>query len=216
MRGKLRAAVRPGVERVAPDVGREVARYKAAAGYRRALVSERAFGLDNFRTFTFMDWWISRAFWNPEKSEYLELLGRYITEADQPFFALPASDDVASPRGIFSGLIAPAIGATRVSMERPAHSLARFACSTPSSARPDPDKTPAADLSDLGLPKDATTDPFTGKPLLVKKLPERLAHLLRRPRSPRRRRPDRMGRAEQTENRHRPRTDRDKPETPEP
>ena len=31
---------------------------------------------------------------------------------------------------------------------------------------------PADDLSDLGLPKDAVTDPFTGKPLLVKKLPE--------------------------------------------
>jgi hypothetical protein len=37
--------------------------------------------------------------------------------------------------------------------------------------RPEPEKMPAADLSDLRLPKDAVTDPFTGKPLLVKKLP---------------------------------------------
>ena len=150
----------------------ELARYEAAAGYRRALVSERAFGLDNFRTFTFMDWWISRAFWNPEKSEYLELLGRYITEADRPFFALPVSDDVASPRGIFSGLIAPAIGAARVSMERSLALTRALRVLNALQRRPEPDKMPAADLSDLGLPKDAVTDPFTGKPLLVKKLPE--------------------------------------------
>jgi hypothetical protein len=150
----------------------ELARYEAAEGYRRALVSERAFGLDNFRTFTFMDWWIGRAYWNREKSDYLDLLNHYITEADQPFFALPASDDVASPRGVFSGLIAPAIGAARVSMERSLALTRALRVLNALERQPQPEKMPAADLSDLGLPKDATTDPFTGKPLRVKKLPE--------------------------------------------
>ncbi len=38
--------------------------------------------------------------------------------------------------------------------------------------RPDPDAPPPADLSKLGLPADATTDPFNGKPLIIKKTPE--------------------------------------------
>ena len=36
--------------------------------------------------------------------------------------------------------------------------------------RDNPDKAPLPDLSDLGLPKSVTTDPFSGKPLIVKKV----------------------------------------------
>ena len=120
----------------------ELAKYDAAAGYRRALVSERAFGLDHFRSFTFMDWWIARARWNPEKSEYLDLLGRYIAEADQPFYTLPASDDGVSSRYVFSALIAPALEAARVATERSRALTQRFACSTPSSGGPIPTGCP--------------------------------------------------------------------------
>ena len=36
--------------------------------------------------------------------------------------------------------------------------------------RDNPQKVPLADLSDLGLPKSATIDPFSDKPLIVKKV----------------------------------------------
>jgi len=36
--------------------------------------------------------------------------------------------------------------------------------------RDDPEKLPKPDLSDLGLPKETTTDPFSGRPLIVKKV----------------------------------------------
>jgi hypothetical protein len=152
---------------------RELALGDSVKGYRWALKTDAAFGLDSFRSFPLGNSWLGAAYWDRERLAYLDAIDQRLNDADQPFYALSANEKRSNvAAGVFANLLTPALDATRLAMEQSRARTRALRVLLALQRQPDPDKTPAADLSDLGLPTDATTDPFTGKPLLVKKLPE--------------------------------------------
>ena len=149
---------------------KELALHEGVEGYRRALKTERACVLDQSRTLPLANSWVGRAMWSRERDACLDGIERFLSEADQPFHELPGGD--AKTGGLLADLLVPALEATRLAMERSRARIRSLGVLNALERRGEPGAMPKADLSDLGLPNRATTDPFTGKPLVVKKLPD--------------------------------------------
>ena len=150
-----------------------MARYDAVPGYRQALIRSVPSGWIRSDRSRSGNSWLGEAYWAREKLAYLDAIEQRLNDADRPFHVLSANEKQSNAAaGVFANLLAPTLDATRLAMERSRALTRVLRVLNALQRRPEPDKMPAADLSDLGLPKDAVTDPFTGKPLLVKKLPE--------------------------------------------
>ena len=149
---------------------KELALHEGVEGYRRALKTERACGVGLFGTFPLANSWLGRGMWSRERNAYLDVIERFLSEADRPFHELPG--DNAKTGGRLADLLLPSLQSTRRSMEGSRARLRSLRVLNALGRREGPGKMPKADLSDLGLPNRATTDPFTGNPLLVKKLPD--------------------------------------------
>ena len=153
----------------------ELALYEGAEAYRRALKTERAYGLESFRTTRSNCWLLLDALWNDATCYYLDVIDRYIALAERPYSEVAAMNLGATPDSrsfrVVVDLVIPAIRSTREAMER---TRARMRCLRVLNAlqgRPEQAAEETPRLSDLGLPAAATTDPFTDKPLQLKKLP---------------------------------------------
>lgn len=137
-------------------------------GYIRTLKAERAVGIDSFNGFPF------RIQWNGETLNYLDTMEEEIRLAAQPYSSYSGTSKrpIAAPKGVFAQLVQPALKSTRDATERTRATLRALRVLNALLGRDDPDAPPMDDLGELGLPKDTVTDPFNGKPLLVKKLSE--------------------------------------------
>jgi hypothetical protein len=166
---------------VSPETRRaidaELARHDTMDGYAWALRTERAFSLETVGGFPFAGNWLTGGFANDLRLRLLDLYDRRLGDTSRPFLGVAAERKANPParRGwnpyaglmtllepaTFSGLEA----ANRVrAMDRSLRVLNAL------QARPGSDPIPA--LTDLGLPAEATTDPFNGEPLRVKKSPQ--------------------------------------------
>lgn len=137
-------------------------------GYIKTLKAERAFGIDSFNSFPF------RIQWNREALNYLDTLEDEIRLAKGPntSFSGTSRKAMTMSRGkMFASLAQPALKSTRDATERTLATIRTLRVLNALLGRDDPEAPPPADLTELGLPQDATTDPFSGKPLIVKKLP---------------------------------------------
>ncbi|NLE37084.1 MAG: hypothetical protein GX621_03570 [Pirellulaceae bacterium] len=155
----------------------ELAKHNLDVAFRLALKTERAVGFSSFRYFfplPYEDNWFARGFYNRLQLRYLEQLTWYIEHTPEE----PSVDKIAevnsSPPpdcsfgfgtggGLLAAQIAQRNGQSLLNAIRVLNALQR---------RENRDEPPAADLSDLGLPREATLDPFTGKPLIVKRVPD--------------------------------------------
>jgi hypothetical protein len=138
-------------------------------GYIKTLKAERAFGVDSFNSFPL------RIQWNGEAIDYLDALEEELRLAAEPYSSYSGTSrkTVTMSEGkVFASLVQPALKSTRDATERTLATIRALRALNALLGRDDPNAPPPADLTELGLPQDATIDPFSGKPLIVKKLPE--------------------------------------------
>jgi tetratricopeptide (TPR) repeat protein len=170
----LRAGPLPDDAREALEA--ELALHDGAEAYRRALKTERAYGLESFRTMPGRNFWIvGRALWNDAACYYLDMIDRHVAAASRPYPEVVATTPATTPQRVgfrvLTDLVEPAILAGREAMER---TRARIRCLRVLNAVQDRVEAGVAEpkLSALGLPAAVTTDPYTGKPLHLKKTPD--------------------------------------------
>lgn len=141
--------------------------------FREALRTERAFGISSFReTVPGRNNWLFRAYWDPEEIAYLKLIKQEMTLTELPFTEVRQIRDQTKSGawGTLGGLVAPAAEKAREAAERDRANVACLRVVNALVRREKPDQPPKPDLSDLGLPAEATRDPFSGEPLRVKKV----------------------------------------------
>jgi hypothetical protein len=142
--------------------------------YQWALKGERAFGLACQQAIPGRNIWFVRAYWNGAASFYLDVLQQQLAFVSRPYAEYCSAQPELSEKGrIFpEGFnVYKALAAIRIAMER---HRARTRCLRVLNAVQRKAEEGVADpkLSELGLPAEATTDPFTGEPLHLKKLPD--------------------------------------------
>ena len=158
----------------------EIAIQERMEGYTWAYKSERAFVLDSFRDIARgRNFWLFRGYWNRQESECLEVLQTYVAlTLDQgPYRQTDRTirrtyNQIAQKMSPLVQLLVPATEAvhhavTRVRTEiRSLRVLNALQTHVPAGGN----ETPK--LTELGLPTETITDPFTGEPLHVKKTPQ--------------------------------------------
>jgi len=154
----------------------ELARHDLSESYRQALISERALGLTAFRDQNLGRFWPARGFWNNAVIYYLDMMESQLALASQPYHKVlqagpPAISKPVSPWTVLADLVLPAVGAARQATER-CRATMRCLGILNAATRLEQQGVEATGLGDLKLPEQQTIDPFTGKPLLMKELPE--------------------------------------------
>jgi hypothetical protein len=166
----------------------ELAAQQRMDGYVWMFKTERAYGIDWFaysipppklkgyfpsRNF----WLLVRGFWNRQESVYLETMKAEIALARDPSpyqkstHALQAIERQVRQQ---SFIVQPLIPALQAMHEAVVRNQAMIRCLRVLNAlqvRVPAGSDEAPKLSDLGLPAEFTTDPYTGDPLHIKKLP---------------------------------------------
>ena len=131
------------------------------------------------RDFPAIGFWLTRGFTNDLMSRLLDLYDRYLEDASRPYAevvsrnehglrARSGTESATEPWSRCSSRRWPSSANRRSASVR---CPVRSACSTPFKPARHRQR-PVPKLTDLGLPAEATIDPFNGEPLHVKKLPE--------------------------------------------
>lgn len=150
-----------------------LAQHDTMPAFREALCTDRAFGISSFReTIPGRNNWLFRAYWDPEEIAYLKLIKQEMTLTELPFSEVTQirHQTKSGAWGMLGGLVAPAAEKAREAAERDRANVACLRVVNALVRREKPDQPPKADLSDLGLPAEASRDPFNGQPLRVKKV----------------------------------------------
>jgi hypothetical protein len=157
----------------------ELARHDTMEGYSWALRSERAYSLSSVREMPGAGFWLTRGFSNDLMVKFIDLFDRYLENVNRPYAVVVSKKSVSAnltggPNlyGALVTLLEPALTSARTAAERSravARSL-RVLNALQTRASGGSDLIPK--LTDLGLPGEATIDPYNGAPLHVKKLPE--------------------------------------------
>ncbi len=166
----------PVADSVRDALGTELDLHDLTESYRHALITERAIGLTSFNELNLGRYWPSRGFWNNAVIYYLDVMDSQLALASQPYHQVlqagaPEVSRPVSPWTILTDLVLPSIEATRQATER---TWATIRCLRMVEAvtRLQQQGVEVTTLADLKLPEKDKTDPFTGQPLLMKKLPE--------------------------------------------
>jgi hypothetical protein len=157
----------------------ELALQDSMEGYKGALRSERAFSLSSVREMPGAGSWLTRGFVNILMLRLIDLFDRYLENASRPYAVVVSEKGEAAapsggpnPYGALVKLLEPPLASTREvaervrAMSRSLRVLNALQTRVPVGS----DRVPK--LTDLGLPGEATIDPFNGELLHVKKLPE--------------------------------------------
>jgi hypothetical protein len=168
---------------VSPDTRRaidaELSLHDSMDGYTWALRTERVLTLSTVRDYPAARRWLTRGFANDLMLRLLDLYDRQLQEAPRPYFRVvedrkttPPSRRGLNPYGALVMLLEPGLmsgleAANRVrALARSLRVLSAVQVRVPAGN----DQPPR--LDDLGLPAEATTDPFNGEPLRVKRTPD--------------------------------------------
>ena len=159
----------PVPDKVRDELEAELALNEGLKGYQHALKTERVQGIESFRDLN------SRL--NPlfgdDECHYLDLIKEQLAlstqlYADEQPSILQNNKDRGGLRHRLSNLVFPAILKVREAMDR---TRAHVRCLRVLNALQRQRKAEPT-LADLGLPAEATTDPFNGEPLHLKKGPD--------------------------------------------
>jgi len=153
----------------------ELARCEGTDYYRRAVTSERAYGMDSFRTFPARGFWLlSRGLWNRQESAYLDTLDAFVavTQDPRPYRQVLQSMEEAPTGGHFDAQVASALQRLHEAVTRSRAMARSLRVLNAIQARPTAPGDALPKLAELGLPPEATVDPYTGEPLRVKRLPQ--------------------------------------------
>ena len=152
----------------------ELARHDGMDGYISALKTERAFASDRFRSMT---GGVASVMKSPMKKQHVAFLDRIAAElqlgtapAYEVSDELNALNAKTTAQGSFVALAVPSLTTTREAMDRTRAHLRALRVLNAIQARSIAQNE--LDLAELNLPPNATTDPFTGAPLLVIRSPD--------------------------------------------
>jgi hypothetical protein len=149
----------------------ELVKMDAGDGIRRSLQSDRAYGLQVFEDYNFVGW-LSRGYNNDEKCFYLDQMETWMQRANCTYAEFREYDETLKQESIglrhtLSRLLIPAFRAFREADFR-SHCMIRCLRVLNALTAKKLTEVPA-NLTDLGLPATATVDPYTEKPLIVKR-----------------------------------------------
>jgi hypothetical protein len=155
----------------------ELARYEHFDGYRWAMRTERIAGLEQYAAIPARNIWPIRAQWNYDESKYLELMDQSLKSVSLSYVEVNANRQriSAALQSRFCTLAREVFPAMQITYDATLRNRAWARCLrviNALQARVPPGSNVVPKLSELGLPAEATMDPFTDKPLAVKKLPD--------------------------------------------
>jgi HAMP domain-containing protein len=158
--------------KVGADLDAELARADSSAAYVQSLKGERAYGLEACRN-DFPIFWVNRAYWNNDECFYLDLIAQNIALTSQTYAEarqtlLRMQVESQSWLHPMSRSLIPALGKVN---EADIRTRALVRCLRVLNALQQRPASPGATqpkLEDLGLPVEATIDPFNGSPLHLK------------------------------------------------
>ena len=159
---------------------RHLARHDVVQAYIRALKSDRAVALDATSTFPWHGSWLTRGVLEyPVKLGCLDMIQEHLEWASRPYYDVKPTEPAAKRRSLFTPPHAvileelrPPFDGTRTVMEQDRAMVRALWVLNALQVKAAPDAKEPPELSDLGLPPEATIDPFNGQPLHVKKLPQ--------------------------------------------
>ena len=154
----------------------ELAQHDVVAGYRQALITERACGVQSFQELIDARFAMRLypATFNHDQADYLELIEVLIAGAGQPYadsVAVHQVGTMVSGSGALTGLFAPAAQATFDAKCRVQTELRCLRILNAMLRREQAGQEIGPKLEELGLPAEALEDPYSGESLLVKRLP---------------------------------------------
>ncbi len=157
----------------------ELALHDSMEGYSWAMRSERAFSLSSIREFPGTSFWVMRGFTNDAMSRFIDLYDWYLKRASESYTDALSSRSKSPPPnggtnfyGALVTLLIPALDAARPPAERTRAMSRCLRVLNALQARSVNGNELVPKLNELGLPHEATIDPFNGEPLHLKKLPE--------------------------------------------
>jgi hypothetical protein len=154
----------------------ELARHDLTEAYRQALITERGCGLACLKYKNRGHFWPVRGFWNNAVIHYLDVMDIQLALASQPYHQVlragpTAVSEPLVPWDLFTYFLSQASHRAREATER---NRATMRCLRILNAvtRLEQQGVEVTGFVDLKLPEEETIDPFTGKPLVMKKLPD--------------------------------------------
>lgn len=155
----------------------ELARHDTLEGYRRALRTERAFSLASSLEIAGWVPWLQGWLRNNMLLMFIDFYDEQLQRSETPYPGLVALGPPTSTRAYWhpmrplADLLEPAVLAARRAAETQRAAVRALRVLNALEVLPSDAQVPA-DLTTLGLPAEATVDPFTEEPLIVKRLPE--------------------------------------------
>lgn len=152
----------------------ELVRHDLTESYRHALITERAFGLSAYNDMNLGRFWPARGFWNNTTVYYIDVMDSQLALASKPYHQVlqagPATiSRPVSPWTVLADMVLPAVHAAREATER-SRAMMRCLRTLNVVTRLEQQGVEVTGFGDLKLPEEETIDPFTGKPLVMKKL----------------------------------------------
>ncbi|MBN1911546.1 MAG: hypothetical protein JW818_17525 [Pirellulales bacterium] len=146
----------------------ELGKHDTFKMYRHALVTERAAVLDSTDDLCEQYGW-GGFLVRREIPAILDMFEESLDRVDRIAEGKDPGEE-SEPSGMFASLLGPCMGAGEDAARRDEALLRSLRILLALLDRPDPNAPAPDDLTKLGLPREATLDPFTGKPLVVKKV----------------------------------------------
>ena len=142
-------------------------------GFVRALKSERVYMLESFDGIPGRNFWlVSRGVCNTQESASLEVFPAFIALARDPNPYREAARAMEGNRSTMAALLFPSLKASYAAVTRTRALIRSLRVLNALQMNVPAESAETPKLSELGLPAEATTDPFTGEPLHVKKTPQ--------------------------------------------
>jgi hypothetical protein len=167
--------VSPATRRAIDD---ELARHDTRDEYSRALRTERAIALLTARQNLGGGFWPMRGFANDLMLRMLDTFDRYLADTSRPYLqvaaerrASPPDDAPLNPYRRLLTLLEPRLFAAVEAGDRVRAMARSLRVLSAIQARVPPGSGQVPSLGDLGLPAEATTDPYNGEPLRVQRVP---------------------------------------------
>ncbi len=151
----------------------ELALYDVVEPYRQMLKEERALGMAIYRTLADRDYWVNRARWNRDQSFFLQTFDVYLSLVSRPYSEFQAAQTRLETQSVPTRAHFPLPkDGFRKSFDRTRAKVRCFRTLNAVQRLSEHGDIAEPKLSDLGLPAEITIDPYNGKPLQMKKLPE--------------------------------------------
>jgi hypothetical protein len=156
----------------------ELAKQDLTKNYREALRGDRAYGTEYFHEMAEGPMGLTYRqlpMFKNDQCDYLDLFEFIIQSSDRPYNDVQVTEELARVEreaGVLTGLMLPAVNATRVARFRTETLLHALRVLNAIQGREQAGDANEPKLSDLGLPGDATIDPVNDKPLHIKKTPQ--------------------------------------------